>query len=804
MSRWAGSAARDRMVRSPGQSSGRVPQRDAITVVDQHATQRAPDGRAGTDGRARLRPRFPLVEAKLSPPTLRPGTVPRERLIRMLAAEPRPSVVSIIAPPGYGKTVLLAEWATRDDRPVAWLALDELDNVPSVFLTYVAAAIDRIAPIDGAIRSALILPGSRILATAVPRLAAELFALGRPAVLVLDDVHCLTDRTCLDALAALLDHLPPGFQVAMAARTEPDLPFARLRAERDLLEIRRDDLALDEDETGALTAAAGRSLARGEIRLLRDRTEGWAASIYLATLAREGADGGTASLADVSGRDGYIAEYLRSELRPDLDEDDVTFLTRTSILEVVERHVAEATTGMGGADGRLRSLARTNQLIAEVAGSPGSYRYHRLLRDYLGAELERREPGSTPALHRRAAAWYVAAGRADLAVEQLMRSGDVDAAADVVLVAALPTFYGGHGDTLDRWLQQFDDAVFMDRPPLAVIAAWIHILNGRPDAADRMADIAERATFTGVPGDGAATFESQRAMLRVIMARGGLHEMVADAMLAAATEPPTGIWRANALWLLGATHRLKGDTATADAVFADAAASAASAGTTGMIALAERANVAMARGDWAAAESFSREADTILDRAHFGEILPSLLVHVVAARVAIHRGDLARGREELVRAQLVRPLASHVAPWVSVGALLDLARAYLAVSDPAGARNVVREAEEIARRRPTLGVLADELVEMRRRLGEASRTLAGSSTLTGAELRLLPILSTHLTFQEIGDRFGLSRHTVKTQAISIYGKLQASSRGEAIERAIEIGLLEPFPGLPLSREMSPR
>jgi len=193
----------------------------------------------------------------------------------------------------------------------------------------------------------------------------------------------------------------------------------------------------------------------------------------------------------------------------------------------------------------------------------------------------------------------------------------------------------------------------------------------------------------------------------------------------------------------------------------------------------------------------------MLGRARFGESLPSLLVYIAAARVAIHRGEIARGREELLRAQLIRPLVSYAAPWVAVGSLLDLARAYLAISDPAGARNVVHEAEDIARRRPTLGVLTRELAEMRERLSDATRTLAGSSALTAAELRLLPILSTHLTFQEIADRLHLSRHTVKTQAISIYGKLQASSRGEAIERAIELGLLEPFPGLPLSRTALP-
>ena len=152
----------------------------------------------------------------------------------------------MIAPPGYGKTTLLAQWTARERRPVAWLTLDDLDNDPAVLLSYLAVAFDRIEPIDPSIRSALAAPRQRILATAVPRLASELHGWRQPGVLVLDDAHRLTDRTCLDALASLLDHLPPGFRVAIAGRSEPDLPLARLRAQRDLLEIGPNLLALDE------------------------------------------------------------------------------------------------------------------------------------------------------------------------------------------------------------------------------------------------------------------------------------------------------------------------------------------------------------------------------------------------------------------------------------------------------------------------------------------------------------------------------------------------------------------------------
>jgi LuxR family maltose regulon positive regulatory protein len=147
-------------------------------------------------------------------------------------------------------------------------------------------------------------------------------------------------------------------------------------------------------------------------------------------------------------------------------------------------------------------------------------------------------------------------------------------------------------------------------------------------------------------------------------------------------------------------------------------------------------------------------------------------------------------------------MATYVAPWFAVSALLELARAYLAISDPTGARLVVREAEQVIRKRPHLGTLTTDLLKMRQQLAGASATLVGASALTNAELRLLPLLPTYLSFVEIGDRLGISRHTVKTQAMSIYGKVEATSRGEAVERAIELGLLEPFYGLRLAQPVS--
>jgi LuxR family maltose regulon positive regulatory protein len=778
--------------------SSPVPPRRESTI-ERSETPRRRRGAGALDGSTRgFEPSFPLVEAKLHLPVPNPSTVSRARLTGLLLAEPRSPAVSIVAPPGYGKTVLLADSAAQETRDVAWLTLGEFDNDPSVFLTYVAAAIDRIGPIDPAVGAALAAPGTRVLAVAVPRLASELYRRRRPGVLILDDVHRLVDRTCLDALAALLELLPPGFQVAMAARTSPDLPFGRLRAKRQLLEIGQDQLAFDADETEALAARAGHRLSRDQARALAERTEGWAAAIYLASIAHRRGETRVTMTTDVSGRHGYIADYLRSELRPVLDDGDVTLLTRTSILDGVEPKLAEAVAGLADAQDRLRRLARANLLIGEVDALETSYRYHHLLRDHLRAELERREPGIEPELHRRAAAWYSATGRPELAIEHTIAGGDVDAAARLVEEATLRTYLLGHGDRLARWFRSLDDAAFERRPSLAVGAALVHALSGRPGEADRLADIVERSTFGGVPANGSASFESARAMLRAAMVRRGPDDALANAALAAAAEGPGSPWRTMALELLASAHVMRGDAPAADAALALAIEAAPAGGSYAFYALAVRASLAMARRDWDAAIGWARESHDRFEQMHVDAVASAVLVHAVAARVAIHRGDLARGREELVRAQLARPLASHVLPSTAVGALVEVARAYLAISDPAGARNAIAEAERIIQRRPSLGVLTEQLAELRQQSRGSASDLTGPSTLTPAELRVLPMLSTHLMFEEIAERLHVSRHTVKAQVVSIYGKLAVSSRGEAVDRAIEVGLLEPFPGLRLT------
>jgi LuxR family maltose regulon positive regulatory protein len=684
-------------------------------------------------------------------------------------------------------------------RPVAWLTIDNLDNDPAILVSYLAAALDRIAPVDPAIASGLSGTGERVLGSAVPRLASSLHGWERPAVLVIDDVHRLVAQGCLDALAALLEHLPSGFRVALAGRLEPLVSLDRVRASGDLLELRREDLALDDAEAGDLLAGMGTPVAPRQAKLVNARTEGWAAGIYLAGLAwsRGPRDPGRATT--VSGRDRYIADYLRSELGLGLDTGDLDFLVATSVLETVTPPVAEALTGTTDALARLERLARENLLVQSIGGDPPTWRYHNLLREYLQAELDRHRGGAARDLHTRAARWYAGQGALGSSTEHALASGDRDLAATFVTRAMLPTFYRGHVDTALRWLDHFTVDELAAHPSLAVLGAWLHLLTGRPEAADVLADIVEGAAVDDPPEDGSASLESSRAMLRAVMGRRGMADALANARLAAEQERPASPWRANALWLLGATQLHAGDPAAAEATFAEAVRAGQRAGATVMVTHAYRASLAIGRGDWTAAAGHLGAGELQFRAGNFGSIAPAVLIHAESARIAAATGDRRRAGEALVQAQLVRPLLSAGLPWFSVHLLIELVRAYLAVDDPTGAELAVREAEAIARVRPDIGVLAVELAALRAGLSRSAGAPGRSSALTAAEQRVLPFLPTYLSFQEIADRLDISRNTVKSHATSIYGKFGSSSRGEAVEKAVELGLLEPYPVLGLAR-----
>src|SRR6516164_9601431 len=224
-------------------------------------------------------PAFDLVLSKLHRPLVRPGTIRRSSLIDRLARGDPGPIVSVVAPAGYGKTTLLAQWAERNEAAFAWVSVDEADNDPKVLLTYVAEALNAVQPVGRRVFDALASPASSVPGSVVPRLGSAFASMTTPVVLVLDDVHVLRNSECRAALSVLADHVPGGSRLALAGRGQPPLRVARLRAEGKILEIGPHDLSLTYGEATSLLRNAGVALGEDEVAELHRRTEGWAAGL---------------------------------------------------------------------------------------------------------------------------------------------------------------------------------------------------------------------------------------------------------------------------------------------------------------------------------------------------------------------------------------------------------------------------------------------------------------------------------------------------------------------------------------------
>ena len=730
-----------------------------------------------------------LLEARLAIPRRRSGTLRRTRLLRLLRSAQDRRVISIVAPPGYGKTSLLAQWATEGPRPVAWLTANDRDNDPVVLLSDLAVAIDRVVPL-GLEHLAAIASGTMTSWTAVSRLLGAMSGHPERVRIAVDDAHRITSRACLDAIAELAAHLPEGCQVGIAGRARIRLPFARWRADGSLLEIGPAELAIDEHEAVGLGRELGLRLTTETATELTRQTQGWPALLVLATLGARSVQGRTGSIE--VGPDDLVSDYLRAEVLESRSRAEIDFLTRTSILERITGALCDVVLDRRGSNDVLEHLARSTLLIDEYGRS---YRYHALLRDFLQRELAVREPDRIRPLHRRAAAWYRENGAIELAIDHAFAADDVDLAATMVGQGFVPYHWSGRRETIRAWARRFGDHSLEERPWLSVLAAWEEIAAGDAAGAAHFADIAERGTSVARPADGTASSESGRSMLRAAMALRGAADAMANAARAVELEAAGGAWRDFALWQLAFARITMGDLAGADAALADAIDVARSSSNAALryCLVGHRALVAVERGAWDLAAALVDERHAIATVARVEEYLSATAARIASVRLEIQRGDMAGARRDLVRATTLRPLLTAATPGGSVQLLLGLARAHLAVDDPAGARALLVQAADVIRQRPDLGVLPGQVDSLRATVASLPPSRGGgASSLTVAELRVLGLLPYYLSFKEIGQRLGVKETTVKSQALSIYGKLGAATRGDAVDLATTAGLLERF------------
>lgn len=732
-----------------------------------------------------------FVGVKFTAPRHRAPDVSRAALIDAARASGR-RVVGVTAPPGYGKSTLLAEWARTDPRTVVWITLDRFDDAPLALLAVLASALARHGIGLPGLGADMVGPDASLLGRAAPRLASVLRTSPVPFVLVLDDLHEVRSAACHDVLGIVVAGIPDGSQLVAASRDEqPHL--ARLRATDGTVEIGVHELALDAEGTAQVFAASDVPLTPDVAAAVRTRTEGWPVGVHLAALvARDAGDGSDA--AAVTGTDRYVADYLQREALRRLPDETRQFLRRTAILDDLTAPLCDAVLGETSSLRHLRELESAHLFLVPLDRHRRWFRYHALFRELLLDDLLTTEPELADDLRVRAAGWYEANGSPARAVEQLLATGERERATRLVTRVVMSLFQAGQISTIDRWLSVLGDEAIHRHPPLAVLAGFVAVYEGRAGAAEHWGAVADAAAFDSDPGDGSASFDSARAMYRALRCPDGPQRMLDDVGLALAAEPEWSSWRDTALVLSGDALRLNGDdeSAVRHLELGVEAASAHGDADTLVYAEAQLADVDMDRGRWESARIRVQQVLTTIEDHRLGDYPTSALGYAVAARLAHHDHDPALTNDLLTRGMRTRTFCTYAFPTLAVRVRLRLARTSWAIDDVAAVRHLLREIDDVLIRRPSLGVLTDEAAGLRKSFDAAEHASAVSAPgppLTPAELRLLPYLQTHLTIREIGERLFVSRNTASSEIGSIYRKLGVSSRSEAVARAVDQGLL---------------
>jgi LuxR family maltose regulon positive regulatory protein len=437
-----------------------------------------------------------ILATKLYIPRPRLNVVHRPRLIERLN-ESRPSgrkLTLISAPAGYGKTTLLSEWIPQSERCVTWVSLDDGDNDPLRFWSYVIAALQMLDAEIGSnalalMRTPVLPPIEAILTILLNEIAAfpDCFAL------VLDDYHVIDAKPIDTAVTFLLEHLPRQMHLVITTREDPNLPLARLRARDQLTELRAADLRFTSAEAADfLSQTMGLNLSAEDIAALETRTEGWIAGLQLAALSMRGREDVPGFIRAFAGGNRYIVDYLVEEVLQRQSERVRSFLLQTSILDWLSGPLCDAVTDQEEGTALLEALERDNLFVSPQDDKRHWFRYHQLFADVLRVHLMEEQPDQVPALHRRASEWYEQNGSPADAIRHALAGGDFERAAGLIEQAAPAMRQSRQDATLLGWMKALPDELFRARPVLSVEYVGALMSSGQLEGLeDRLRD-AER------------------------------------------------------------------------------------------------------------------------------------------------------------------------------------------------------------------------------------------------------------------------------------------------------------------------
>jgi len=525
----------------------------------------------------------PILATKLYIPRLRPNVVSRPRLLERLNEGLHRKLTLIAAPAGFGKTTLISAWMAGCDRQVAWLSLDKGESDPTLFLTYLVAALQTIAPdigvgVLGALQSPQPPPTETILAA----LLNEITAFPDNFVLVLDDYHVIDAKAIDQALTFLLEHQPPQMHLVIATREDPQLPLARLRARDQLTELRATDLRFTSSEAAEfLNQGMGLNLSAEDVTALEARTEGWIVGLQLAAISLQGHQDATGFITSFTGSHHFVLDYLVEEVLQQQPESIQTFLLRTSILDRLCGSLCDVVllTPSGTGQATLEYLEHANLFLVPLDNERRWYRYHHLFADLLRQRLQQRSISSTEdevvdvnALHIRASVWYEDNGLEIEAFHHAAAANDVERAERLIEGEGMPLQFRGAGAPVLNWLESLPKTALDARPSLWVTYASALMMTGQHTAVEEKLQAAEAALQGTEPDDRPQDLVGRIASMRATVAviQHDVETIIAQSRRALEYLHPDNLpLRTATTWTLGYAYQLQGDRAAASQAYTE-------------------------------------------------------------------------------------------------------------------------------------------------------------------------------------------------------------------------------------------